>query len=83
MKIIKITCPECGSILWIDIEKNEVIKKEKSKKELKKELEELIKKEKEKAKQFTDKLETLSEIEKRRKKELEKILSEKLKKNES
>jgi Zn-finger nucleic acid-binding protein len=43
--IMKITCPKCRSVLWIDKETEEIIKVEKNKEKKKHSLEDLLQKE--------------------------------------
>jgi len=76
-EIIKITCPQCNEILWIDKESGEIVKHENGIKKEKKNLDEIVLKEKEKQKKLKEKFEVIKEIEKKKKQELEKMFKKK------
>ncbi len=78
-KIIKIECPVCGSIVWIDAEEGIIVKHEKAEKRKAHSLEELLEKEKKKAEEFEKKFESIAELQKEKKKEIEEKFEKKLK----
>lgn len=81
-KIIKIECPVCGSIIWIDTEAGLMIKHEKIERKKAPSLEELLEKEKKKAEEFEKKFESVAELQKEKKKEIEEKFKKKLKEAE-
>ncbi|MGQ9617691.1 MAG: hypothetical protein ACUVUG_01890 [Candidatus Aminicenantia bacterium] len=78
-KLLKIDCPVCGSIIWIDVEARIIVKHEKAEKKKSISLEELIEKEKKKSEEFERKFESVAELQKEKKKELEEKFRKKLK----
>ncbi len=71
VKVLKITCPVCKVVFWIDAESGEVIKTEKRKKK-KSSLDELLLIEKMKKKEADRRFDTTSAMEKEKRKEAQK-----------
>jgi len=71
-KVIKVSCPLCKSVLWINIDKKEIIKLERNKSKRKISLEELLEQEEKKQKSLDNKMESISEIQDHKKREAEK-----------
>jgi len=71
VKVLKITCPVCKILFWIDAESGEVIKTEKRKKK-KSSLDELLLKEKKKKSEAERRFDTTSAMEKEKRKEAQK-----------
>lgn len=75
---LKIECPVCGAIIWIDTKAGIMVKHEKVEKKKAHSIEELLEKEKKKKEEFGKKLESVAELQKKKKKELEEEFRKKL-----
>jgi hypothetical protein len=71
VKVLKITCPVCRVVFWIDAESGDFIKTEKRKKK-KSSLDELLLKEKKKKSEADRRFDTTSAMEKEKRKEAQK-----------
>jgi len=71
VKVLKITCPVCRVVLWIDAESREVIKTENQKKK-KSSLDELLLKEKKKKSEADRRFDITSAMEKEKRREAQK-----------
>ncbi len=78
-KIIKINCPKCKQILWVDTETEQIIKEDKAEK-IKKNFDDLLMKEKEKKEKVNERFRSIAELEKEKKKRAEEIFNKNLKK---
>ncbi len=81
-KIIKIECPVCKSILYIDVEKQVVVKHEKVKKKKDISLEELLEQQKKREGILDVKFKGAVELEKRKQKEIEEKIKKALENKE-
>jgi len=75
--IIRIVCPCCRSVLWIDFKTQEVIKTEKGEKE-KKSLDDLLLKEKKRQEEFSRKFELTAELGKKKLEKAEELFKQSL-----
>ncbi len=81
-KIIKIECSVCKSILYVDVEKQIVVKHERIKKKKEISLDELISKQKRRGDILETKFRGAAELEKRKQLELEEKIKKALKKKD-
>ena len=77
--ILRVECPECRSILWVEKQTGEIVKREKTAKREKKDFTVLLEKEKKHNEILKDKFEWIKEAEQEKKKELEKIFEKSIK----
>jgi len=77
--IIRLVCPGCRLVLWVDCNTQEVIKTEKGKKE-KKSLDDLLLKEKKRQEEFGRKFELTAELEKKKLEKAEELFKKGLSK---
>jgi len=82
-EIIKIECPICGAMLYIDVEKKVVVKHERVKKKKDVSLEELLEEHKKREDILEVKFKGAAELEKRKQKELEEKIKKALEKKEN
>jgi len=78
-KIIEVECPICHSNLWIDVDNQNIIQHEKTKKKNFRSFDELLLNEKEKKEKADEKFLTAKELEKAKKKKAEDLFKKSIK----